>query len=847
MKGAVIGGCGAHGACALGQWVWALGIIHIGRVVIAWRNSPWMERAATEDAGLGEMQRRMMAVAEKVGGDVDRYTTEPVGDAEIVRIKEKTAGRIGEFIGKVNSHINSISAIGNDIKRISDTNGRSRRIMNNVFSWTDEYDGGSEVDGAREALNMLREGANQFKGMSQQDLQNATTAMKMWFSNVLVHGIDYLDSIANLKRFVSGVRASEETKRDLLRRIEGLEREFEQYLSRGDKEVVCRKMVGEDGFISRRMLGCYTELKEMIEGSVGVVGRYYRVIEEGRQIVQGVRDEGVRERFGKLIGEAAPEILSIKRRLAEMLGSEQDLGVKGMIKRIEMGNPSNPQGETTNLRMSLKPWFYADDLKRKISSLGFIDLRAVEAKWLVFVEGILRHRQEIDSAVRGEGEAEWRELFQRIMRLGREAEESIRVQREAELQAFFERTSRIMREMDEMVRGKGKTSRRVFLEGITRLGHEIDSAVRAQRKGELRVLADGVWRIMIKIHEARDRQEEAGWPILFEEISRIMGEISEARNKQGEPLDAQAVLDIRNRVEETVRGLEEPLRSGLVEEMDRIDSEVRGWREALSAETVSDLRNKIDKAVDIWRSRLDPGVISSLGEPGNDRGYGLGLMVVAAVQLVGWRLGLAGRVGRAMGMVVQMAAPVVHGAFVIRDSYMMHKDMEHAILRNWMVIGCMVPLFGAAWDFVSMGGIGAEVGGQGVLAAMAVAMVCAQGLCGGDKPMSMAQVWGFVVGDALVVSAYVVRLMVPSVGRKYHIVPLAYVVLGVIVLAAALGGKRRIEKERDASGWQKTMSVVVPVVSAMVVGGGCIDLSAHSLSYVSRAASRSRRPAGSGK
>lgn len=118
---------------------------------------------------------------------------------------------------------------------------------------------------------------------------------------------------------------------------------------------------------------------------------------------------------------------------------------------------------------------------------------------------------------------------------------------------------------------------------------------------------------------------------------------------------------------------------------------------------------------------------------------------------------------------------------------------------------------------------------------MAVPIVCAQRLAGGRRKMNSVQVAAFVAGDVVVAAAYAVRWVAPSFARKHAIVPLAYIVLGVIVLAAALAAKRLTAKSSEG-GWQKVARMVLPLVSAVLVGFGCGDVSAHSQGYISKVA-----------
>lgn len=242
------------------------------------------------------------------------------------------------------------------------------------------------------------------------------------------------------------------------------------------------------------------------------------------------------------------------------------------------------------------------------------------------------------------------------------------------------------------------------------------------------------------------------------------------------------------------------------------------------------------------------GFFKSLIDPGCDRGYGAVLVIVAVAQLVGRELGLSARVLGIIGAVmhvVSMAVPIVHGAFVVRESSKELGGVGKALKSNWAVVVCMVPMLAAVRDFVSMRGtevqIGGKlmaVGGHGVLALMAAAMVCAQGLCSGGRKMDVAQLVMFAAGDVVVVSGYVVRWLAPDAGERYHVVPLAYAVLGILLVVAALVGKRMVGKSevKNARGWQKAASVGLPLVSAVLVCAGCVDTSAHSMGYVEKMA-----------
>lgn len=250
------------------------------------------------------------------------------------------------------------------------------------------------------------------------------------------------------------------------------------------------------------------------------------------------------------------------------------------------------------------------------------------------------------------------------------------------------------------------------------------------------------------------------------------------------------------------------------------------------------LRKRINQA--IQESRRNQGFFNSFVDVGCDRPYGVALVAVGVAQLVGRELGVSARVlGKADKVVhvLAIAMPIVHGVFVIVKSCELYEGIGKVLKGNLGVVVCMMPLLVSVRDFIRNKEKDVEVGGHGILAMMAAAMVCAQGLCRSDKPISMAQVWAFVVGDVVLVSAHAVKWMIPEIGNEYHVVPLAYIVLAAVVLGAALAGKRRIATN-GAKSWTKMMGFIMPLVSGVLVAVGCADTSAHSLRYVTPASSR---------
>ena len=334
-------------------------------------------------------------------------------------------------------------------------------------------------------------------------------------------------------------------------------------------------------------------------------------------------------------------------------------------------------------------------------------------------------------------------------------------------------------------------------------------------------------------------------------------------------------------------------------------------------DSLSDSRNSLSASNTSITSTLSGGSMSSMsvcGEaglgkllvsPGSEYVYGVVLAGVAAAQLAGRQLGLSPRILGIIGIVAHvaaMAAPVVHGVLAVRDvmrvdeaqrraaleancadggdvpdSLRVRMSIGEAVRDNWGVCVLAVPLLTAAWDFASMrgtsmvvGGKSMSVGGHGTVALMAVAVVCAQGMCRGDRVPSMAQVVLAAAGDVAVLSGYAVRWLAPDVAARYNAVAASYCVLGVLALAGAIagawlgargvsaGGAKDVRGSGTADGGmgagldgrrrlgssgrrQQVLGLAVSAVSGVLVLAGSVWAGGHGMEYAGRAAGAAKR------